>query len=159
MTLIVSFLHATSLKGYVESVQVAKRHKYLKEVGWADGGRVIACTQPRRLAVQPSTICSPLPEAFALGLVNPLARALRKVDLVTCHVPEHPLSNNLVLHVLQWMFPTENETPVSLRNQEVAVGVALEEKVYKNHIPAAVTWLMLAEMLLACDREKPYQMS
>ncbi|GJV31319.1 hypothetical protein Tco_1391719, partial [Tanacetum coccineum] len=47
---------ATSSKGYVESVQVAKRHKvgnlYLKEAGWADGGRVIACTQPRRLAVQ-----------------------------------------------------------------------------------------------------------
>ncbi|GJX33206.1 hypothetical protein Tco_0243061 [Tanacetum coccineum] len=37
---------ATSSKGYVESVQ------YLKEAGWADGGRVIACTQPRRLAVQ-----------------------------------------------------------------------------------------------------------
>ncbi|GJV68189.1 protein BUD31 homolog 2 [Tanacetum coccineum] len=47
---------ATSSKGYVESVQVAKRHKvgnlYLKEAGWADGGCVIACTQPRRLAVQ-----------------------------------------------------------------------------------------------------------
>lgn len=26
--------------------------QYLKEAGWADGGRVIACTQPRRLAVQ-----------------------------------------------------------------------------------------------------------
>ncbi|GJS62664.1 RNA-directed DNA polymerase, eukaryota [Tanacetum coccineum] len=37
---------ATSSKGYVESVQ------YIKEVRWADGGRVIACTQPRRLAVQ-----------------------------------------------------------------------------------------------------------
>ncbi|GJX25727.1 hypothetical protein Tco_0232023 [Tanacetum coccineum] len=47
---------ATSSKGYVESVQVAKRHKvgnlYLKEAGWADGGHVIACTQPRRLAAQ-----------------------------------------------------------------------------------------------------------
>ncbi|GKF39924.1 hypothetical protein Tco_0119985, partial [Tanacetum coccineum] len=37
---------ATSSKGYVESVQ------YLKEAGWADGGHVIACTQPRRLAAQ-----------------------------------------------------------------------------------------------------------
>lgn len=26
--------------------------QYLKEAGWAEGGRVIACTQPRRLAVQ-----------------------------------------------------------------------------------------------------------
>uniref|UniRef100_A0A2N9FR51 RNA helicase n=1 Tax=Fagus sylvatica TaxID=28930 RepID=A0A2N9FR51_FAGSY len=26
--------------------------QYLKEAGWADGGRLIACTQPRRLAVQ-----------------------------------------------------------------------------------------------------------
>ncbi|GJR33042.1 retrovirus-related pol polyprotein from transposon TNT 1-94 [Tanacetum coccineum] len=51
-----STLFATSSKGYVESVHVAKRHKvgnlYLKEAGWADGGHVIACTQPRRLAVQ-----------------------------------------------------------------------------------------------------------
>jgi hypothetical protein len=28
--------------------------QYLKEAGWADGGRLIACTQPRRLAVQVS---------------------------------------------------------------------------------------------------------
>ncbi|RRT84738.1 hypothetical protein B296_00011365 [Ensete ventricosum] len=26
--------------------------KYLKEAGWAEDGRVVACTQPRRLAVQ-----------------------------------------------------------------------------------------------------------
>lgn len=26
--------------------------QYLKEAGWAEGGRLIACTQPRRLAVQ-----------------------------------------------------------------------------------------------------------
>lgn len=26
--------------------------QFLKEAGWAEGGRVIACTQPRRLAVQ-----------------------------------------------------------------------------------------------------------
>ncbi|GJT38796.1 zf-CCHC domain-containing protein [Tanacetum coccineum] len=32
--------------------------KYLKEAGWADGGRVIACTQPRRLAVQPEAQAS-----------------------------------------------------------------------------------------------------
>ncbi|GJZ34488.1 hypothetical protein Tco_0580305 [Tanacetum coccineum] len=37
---------ATTSKGYVEYVQ------YLKEAGRADGGRVFACTQPRRLAVQ-----------------------------------------------------------------------------------------------------------
>ncbi|GJT30401.1 hypothetical protein Tco_0910676 [Tanacetum coccineum] len=49
MIMFIKFIYgnvATSSKGYVESVQ------YLKEAGWADGGRVIACTQPRRLAVQ-----------------------------------------------------------------------------------------------------------
>lgn len=30
--------------------------QYLKEAGWAEGGRVIACTQPRRLAVQVTII-------------------------------------------------------------------------------------------------------
>ncbi|GJW33567.1 protein BUD31 homolog 2 [Tanacetum coccineum] len=43
---------ATSLKGYVESVQVAKRHKVefytLKNAGWADVDGVFDGTQPSR---------------------------------------------------------------------------------------------------------------
>lgn len=33
-------------------------YQYLKEAGWAEGGRLIGCTQPRRLAVQVSSVCN-----------------------------------------------------------------------------------------------------
>jgi hypothetical protein len=36
----------SNVKAYLLKLQ------YLKEAGWADGGRLIACSQPRRLAVQ-----------------------------------------------------------------------------------------------------------
>lgn len=42
--------------------------QYLKEAGWADSGRVIACTQPRRLAVQViKMLHSPLLQKLALS--------------------------------------------------------------------------------------------
>ncbi|XP_024046130.1 probable pre-mRNA-splicing factor ATP-dependent RNA helicase DEAH9 isoform X4 [Citrus clementina] len=43
---------ATIIVGETGSGKTTQIPQYLKEAGWADGGRVIACTQPRRLAVQ-----------------------------------------------------------------------------------------------------------
>lgn len=46
----------------IKSFYVLVIMQYLKEAGWADGGRVIACTQPRRLAVQ--VFCPFSPTSF-----------------------------------------------------------------------------------------------
>ncbi|KAH1048512.1 hypothetical protein J1N35_039296 [Gossypium stocksii] len=45
--------HATTIVvGVTGSGKTTQIPHVLKEAGWVDGGRVIACTQPRRLAVQ-----------------------------------------------------------------------------------------------------------
>lgn len=53
--------------------------QYLKEAGWADGGRVIACTQPRRLAVQ--TVASRVAEEMGVKLGEEVGYTIRFEDL------------------------------------------------------------------------------
>ena len=46
--------------------------QYLREAGWAEGGRMIACTQPRRLAVQVSLHSLPLMHFWFLNSNLPI---------------------------------------------------------------------------------------
>ncbi|EXB58158.1 hypothetical protein L484_026359 [Morus notabilis] len=52
---------------------------YLKEAGWADGGRVIACTQPRRLAVQ--AVASRVAEEMGVKLEEEVGYTIRFEDI------------------------------------------------------------------------------
>ncbi|WVZ72770.1 hypothetical protein U9M48_021179 [Paspalum notatum var. saurae] len=52
--------------------------QYLKEAGWADGGRLIGCTQPRRLAVQ--TVASRVAEEAGVKLGEEVGYTIRFED-------------------------------------------------------------------------------
>ncbi|XP_039809459.1 probable pre-mRNA-splicing factor ATP-dependent RNA helicase DEAH9 [Panicum virgatum] len=52
--------------------------QYLKEAGWADGGRLIGCTQPRRLAVQ--TVASRVAEEVGVKLGEEVGYTIRFED-------------------------------------------------------------------------------
>ncbi|OAY76389.1 putative ATP-dependent RNA helicase DHX35 [Ananas comosus] len=53
--------------------------QYLKEAGWAEGGRVIACTQPRRLAVQ--SVAARVAEEMGVKLGEEVGYTIRFEDV------------------------------------------------------------------------------
>ncbi|XP_072999802.1 probable pre-mRNA-splicing factor ATP-dependent RNA helicase DEAH9 isoform X2 [Typha latifolia] len=71
--------HATTIivgrRGSGKTTQIPQ---YLKEAGWAEGGRVIACTQPRRLAVQ--SVASRVAEEMGVKLGEEVGYTIRFDD-------------------------------------------------------------------------------
>ncbi|KAF9608754.1 hypothetical protein IFM89_010886 [Coptis chinensis] len=72
--------HATSIiVGETGSGKTTQIPQYLNEAGWAEGGRVIACTQPRRLAVQ--AVASRVAEEMGVKLGEEVGYVIRFEDL------------------------------------------------------------------------------
>ncbi|CAA0817835.1 RNA helicase family protein [Striga hermonthica] len=69
----------TIVVGETGSGKTTQIPQYLKEAGWAEGGRMIACTQPRRLAVQ--TVASRVSEEMGVKLGDEVGYTIRFEDI------------------------------------------------------------------------------
>ncbi|KAL1335844.1 hypothetical protein HN51_030293 [Arachis hypogaea] len=72
--------HATTIiVGETGSGKTTQIPQFLKEAGWASGGRLIACTQPRRLAVQ--AVASRVAEEMGVKLGEEVGYTIRFEDV------------------------------------------------------------------------------
>ncbi|PHU03521.1 hypothetical protein BC332_28772 [Capsicum chinense] len=111
--------HATTIiVGETGSGKTTQIPQYLKEAGWAEGGRMIACTQPRRLAVQ--AVATRVAEEMDVKLGEEVGYTIRFEDItnevgaLSLYLPFcWDKGNNLLLHYSVIMVDEAHERSLS----------------------------------------------
>ncbi|KAI0492045.1 hypothetical protein KFK09_026310 [Dendrobium nobile] len=75
---LVEYHSTVIIVGETGSGKTTQIPQYLKEAGWAEGGRLIACTQPRRLAVQ--SVASRVAEEMGVKIGEEVGYTIRFED-------------------------------------------------------------------------------
>ncbi|KAI5070262.1 hypothetical protein GOP47_0014605 [Adiantum capillus-veneris] len=114
--------HATTIViGETGSGKTTQIPQYLVEGGWSEGGRLIACTQPRRIAVQ--TVAARVAEEMHVTLGQEVGYSIRFEDMTTPGVTKIKyLTDGVLLREMM-------EDPLLVRYSVIMVDEAHERSI------------------------------
>ncbi|XVF40393.1 hypothetical protein PTKIN_Ptkin01aG0109800 [Pterospermum kingtungense] len=151
--------HATTIVvGETGSGKTTQILQYLKEAGWADGGRVMACMQPRRLAVQ--AVASRVAEEIGVKLGEEVGYTIRFEDISNPDVTrikfltdevllremmDDPLLTNKRHRPVEGeeLIPRLEPTILSVEGRGFNVQIHYVEEPVQDYVQAAVSTVLL----------------